>query len=405
MSNNNIKAPYEYMEPKQFKLFDFVPEFSEFRQFDDLSRFGCENIEDNLIRLEKRGKIHFENRIAICPSCKSHHTVKNGTYERKLIFLRIGEQICTIQKYKCKKCGKVFYTDLSSLVYPNSNITLPVIECIENLYQIYGAGLHKIRFDLKQQHNIEISHQSIENIILNSNYQFDYDNWTYSGYYLFDSLWVKINGEWNYILALFDVKLNTLVSVKLVESEDSTVIYQFLNESLKNQKKISIGTDLKHEYREAIDKLKVKHHFCKFHVKQMINRRFKDYFDKNELNDKQYDELIELKKDIFKALDAKSLNDANKLQDELIGKNYPKNKFTDKLIWKFIIPYFKKLTTHLENTNIPSTNNKIENIFQKVFPKHIKRTMKIELGLLSRFMLKLNHWNIKNEKEKNHTSF
>ena len=31
--------------------------------------------------------------------------------------------------------------------------------------------------------------------------------------------------------------------------------------------------------------------------------------------------------------------------------------------------------------------------------------MKIEVGLLRRFMLKLNHWNIKNEKEKNHTSF
>ena len=77
---------------------------------------------------------------------------------------------------------------LSSLVYPNSNITLPVIDCIENLYQIYGAGLHKIRFNLKQQHNVEISHQSIENIILNSKYEFDYDNWYYSGYYLFDSL-------------------------------------------------------------------------------------------------------------------------------------------------------------------------------------------------------------------------
>ena len=405
MSSKNIKAPYECMELKEYKLSDFVPEFSEFRQSDDLSRFGCENIENNLIRLEKRGKIHFENKIAVCTSCKSHHTVKNGTYERKLIFLRIGEQICTVQKYKCKKCGKVFYTDLSSLVYPNSNITFPVIDCIENLYQIYGAGLHKIRFDLKQQHNIEISHQSIENILLNSNYQFNYQNWTYSEYYLFDSLWVKINAEWNYILALFDVKLNTLVSVKLVESEDSTVIYHFLNESLRNQKKISIGTDLKHEYREAIDKLKVKHHFCKFHVKQMINRRFKDYFDKNELNDEQYNKLIDLKQDIFKALDAKSLNDANKLRDELINKNYPKNKFTNKLIWKFIIPYFKKLTTHLENKNIPSTNNKIENIFQKVFPKHIKRTMKIEQGLLTRFMLKLNHWNIKNEKEKNHTSF
>ena len=64
MINKNIKAPYEYMEIKEYKLSDFVPEFSDFRQFDDLSRFGCKNIEDNLIRLEKRGKIHFENIIA-----------------------------------------------------------------------------------------------------------------------------------------------------------------------------------------------------------------------------------------------------------------------------------------------------------------------------------------------------
>ena len=124
MTSTNIKAPHECMKSKQYKLFDFVPEFSEFRQFDDLSRFGCENIADNLIRLEKKGKIHFENKISICPSCKSKNIVKNGKYERKLIFLRIGEQNCMIQKYKCKKCGKVFYTDLSSLVYPNSNITL-----------------------------------------------------------------------------------------------------------------------------------------------------------------------------------------------------------------------------------------------------------------------------------------
>ncbi len=126
---------------------------------------------------------------------------------------------------------------------------MPVIDCIENLYQIYGAGLHKIRFDLKQQHNVEISHQSIENIILNSKYEFDYDNWYYSGYYLFYSLRARINEVWQHILELFDVKLNTFVSTKLVKSEDSKIIYTFLNESLRNQKKISIGTDLKQEYR------------------------------------------------------------------------------------------------------------------------------------------------------------
>ena len=114
MINNNIKAPYECMELKEYKLSDFIPEFSEFRQSDDLSRFGCENIADNLYQTgKKEEKTYFKNRISICPSCKSKDAVKNGTYERKLIFLRIGEPICTIQKYKCKKNAAkfFFYTD------------------------------------------------------------------------------------------------------------------------------------------------------------------------------------------------------------------------------------------------------------------------------------------------------
>ena len=60
MSSKNIKAPYEGIELKEYNLSDFVPEFSEFRQSDDLSRFGCENIGDNLIRLEKKVKFIFK---------------------------------------------------------------------------------------------------------------------------------------------------------------------------------------------------------------------------------------------------------------------------------------------------------------------------------------------------------
>ena len=43
MAHNNKKALYNFMESNQFKLFDFVAEFSEFRQFDNLSRFGRQN--------------------------------------------------------------------------------------------------------------------------------------------------------------------------------------------------------------------------------------------------------------------------------------------------------------------------------------------------------------------------
>ena len=74
----------------------------------------------------------------------------------KKLILKIGEQICTIQKYKCKKWGKIFFTDVFYFVYLNSNSVLSNIVCIEKLYRIYGAEIHKIRFNLKQGHNIEI---------------------------------------------------------------------------------------------------------------------------------------------------------------------------------------------------------------------------------------------------------
>ena len=60
---------------------------------------------------------------------------------------------------------------------------------------------------------------------------------------------------------------------------------------------------------EAIDKLKVKQYFCKFHVKQNLNKRFWDYFDKNQLEKEEFISLIDFKKYIFKILDAKNLND------------------------------------------------------------------------------------------------
>lgn len=76
MTKNDIKVQYEYVGSKEYKLSDFIQGVSEFFQFDDFSWFDCENIEDNLIMLEKLGKIHFENKIAICLTCKSKNIVK-----------------------------------------------------------------------------------------------------------------------------------------------------------------------------------------------------------------------------------------------------------------------------------------------------------------------------------------
>ena len=141
---------------------------------------------------------------------------------------------------------------------------------------------------MKKEHNIEISHQSIENIILKSEYEIEHKNWTFSGYYLFDALWVKKNGKWKYLLALFDLELNTIVAKELVDSETVENVYDFLNQS----------SDLKSEYRVAIDKLQIKQQFCTFHTKQLINREIRDHIDKNNASEEEI-EIIRDYKSLF----------------------------------------------------------------------------------------------------------
>ena len=122
----------------------------------------------------------------------------------------------------------------------------------------------------------------------------------YSGYYLFDSLWTKINGVWNYFLVLFDVKLNSVVSMDLVESEDIGTIYKFLDDSLRNQPKICIVPDLKDEYHIAIEKVGgVRHQFCMFHTKQKINRNIMEDKKRNNCSDEELEYLNYCKQLVF----------------------------------------------------------------------------------------------------------
>ena len=388
----NIKASNSIMSDKQFKLSDLIPEFSKYRTIEDKKRIGCQTIDDSLFTITKKGKKYFKPSNVFCPECNSHDVVKNGTYSRKLIFLIDGEQECIIQKYKCNKCGKIIYTDISSIVKGNSNITIPLIDHIKYLYSNFGSSLHKIRKSLKREHKIEISHQSIENIILNSDYKINHANWTYSGYYLFDSLWVKKKGKWKYLLALFDLKLNTIVSRELADSESVKTVYKFLEESLRNQNKNCIITDLKPEYRVAIDKLQIKQQFCTFHLKQLINREIYNYIKQNNHNKLEIEIIHVYKELLFNIINAESLNEAQEKRNQLfyLKSNVP--KVIRDLAEKLFIPEFKKITNHLTDPKIAITSNKIENCFLKNFPKYIKRLYKTENGILKRFDLKLKFW-------------
>lgn len=392
MKGTNTKASNNSISDKQVILCDFYPEFSEFRTRETNSRFGCESIDDNLYRSYKNGKIYFKNIQVHCPKCNSSKISLNAKIKRKLIFLNIGERICLVQQFKCKKCGCKIPTDLSSIVYPNSNITMPVINHIYHLYSFFAASLHDIRKSLKIEHNIDISHQTIENIILLSDFDLNYEDWSLSGYYLFDALWVMKNGEWKFLIFLFDVKINTIVSRSLLDSESTANIKGFLREFIKNQKVICITSDLKKEYRKAMDQLDIQQQYCLFHTKKFINKVIFDDINENKYSEKEINIINGYKQMIFGILDSFKQESAEIKLNILINEKEVLPNVIHDIVFDFIAPYFNKLTFHLSDENVESTTNKLENCFQKNFDKVLKRQYRSEDGILKRFNMRINKW-------------
>ena len=373
MKQTKTKAPINLLEFIPYNIFAYFKELDKKIEFEVKFKNNTQNQNKKQNTNSKDYFYYLKNKKDVCPHCKSKEIIKSSYKTRKLIILNEGKVKIKIKQYKCKKCGKIFNTDLSDIVYKNCNITKPVIDEILTSYAIHGSSIYKIKYELKKQFNVDISHQSIENVIKNYKNENKPKYWSYSGYYLFDSLWVKINGVWNYLLALFDVKQNTVVSIDLYPNESEKNIKHFLTKSTRNQKKIAVTTDLKLEYRRPITKLGFKHQFCKFHTKQKINRYIKNYIKQNKLTKKEEKEIKKIKKEIFKIWDKNNIKKSKKVLKKIIKENKEYKEIIIPLLRDFIYPYFKNLTYYFENENIESTSNKIENLFQKVFPKSIKK--------------------------------
>ena len=281
---------------------------------------------------------------------------------------------------------------MSSIVNEFSNVTNPVIEKILHLYSVFGSSIYKIQEELKNGYNVDISHQTIERVLLNFNFIKKHEPWTLSGYYLFDSLWVKIGGKWKYILALFDVKLNTIVSFDLVDSENSKAIYDFINKSTRNQPKKSVTTDLKNEYREIISRLGFKHQFCHFHTKQMINRNIRDYIKENKSDEddiKLPKTEIEINERIEKFSKNKNNLFMNNLQEKDIEDSDSKENtiysYTrEKLVYEWFVQELLKLKIfiiYILDIKLYPSNNLI---FKKLNNKTTKDIKKDKINKIKR---------------------
>ena len=175
-------------------------------------------------------------------------------------------------------------------------------------------------------------------------------------------------------------------------------VNDFLTRATKNIKVKSITTDSKAEYKKVIEKLGFKQQYCLIHISKALNKDLITYHRINHTDPETIEKDQEDMDFIYEILNnpdtEQSYNDAMDLYMNLNKLCEPLIKF----VTKKLIPYFKTLTLHHTDKNIPKTTSKIENYFRKTMPRHKKYIFKTIEGITARINFKIQKWNKNNQK-------
>lgn len=264
--------------------------FIQLKLFD----FKNEKINPNEIiekRLNKRPKIKNNNQKLfldenntfsyvnpVCPVCGSHKIIKKGKITKIKQNINGKTTKFNEQQYKCKKCGKRFGIENNPIIKDNKHFLKEIIDKIPEIMEIGYQSLRKISKYFETFLGIHVSHQTIKNWSnKNHDEKITNEEFNYSGYYLYDEQFLKLNGVRHYRLTLFDSVLNIPVAEKIVRHKIPENTKKFIQESTQNKPFKCLTTDLFPMYRNIADELGVKHQLCIFHLFKTINNKIKTY--------------------------------------------------------------------------------------------------------------------------------
>lgn len=357
------------------------------------------SIKDNLIIYTRKGMPCIKQLRVYCPECFSKNVKENGYYGKTIVVDGKGDVEVNVKRYGCNHCGNDFSADLTSIVRLNSSVSNVVLDKTCKYFSIFEGSVRKIKEALEEMNNVTISHQEVQDILVHYCEEYVSKIDRYSGYYAFDSLWIKIDelsDEYVYLLVLIDTVHRCVVAYKIVEEETEEVIYDFLREATRNQDRIAITTDLKQEYRKPISDLKFTHQFCVFHAKKSYNTFIRKYVKDNGLPEEKIDEYKGYLPEICEFFYAESREEVLKIVNNLM-KNL--NKFPEviqQIIKDKIRPNSGYLTRYIEDLDIDPTSNTIERIFEHTMGKRIKNKYKTVKGFMKRFNIKVSRWEERN---------
>ena len=173
----------------------------------------------------------------------------------------------------------------NQLIGKNKQFLQEIMDKIPGIMKIECQSLHKISKYFEIFLGIRVSHQPIKNWP-NKNHKETINNeeFEYSGYYLYDEQFLRLNGVRHYRLTLFDAILNVPVSKRIVRRRILKNTKKFILDSTKNKPFICLTTDLFPMYRNVADEIGVNQQLCIFHLFQTINHKLKVYCRRNKIN-------------------------------------------------------------------------------------------------------------------------
>ena len=385
----------------QLKLFDFSDEKINQEKIISERLNKNSNIENTNQKLFLDEDNTFKYDDPICPVCGSHKIIKKGTITKNKQNINGNITEFKEQQYQCKKCGKKFGIKNNPLIGEHKQFLQEIIDKIPGIMKIGYQSLRKISKYFEIFLGIKISHQTIRNWS-NKNHEEEIKNgdFDYSGYYLYDEQFLKLNGVRHYRLTLYDAILNVPVSERIVRHRIPINTKNFILDSTKNKPFICLTTDLFPMYRNVADEIGVNHQLCTFHLFQTINHKLKVYCRRNKIDGKEIEHIYENAQELKNCFRQNSTKEAIEQFKQYL-QNYRAIPVVLKdFIRKHIINHFHRYVQHLDDENIEKTSNKVENYYRQTNPEKIKKLYKTKTGILTFLDYQMKNWTEKHLKIK-----
>ena len=272
---------------------------------------------------------------------------------------------------------------------------------IPGIMKIGYQSLRKISKYFEIFLGIRISHQTIKNWS-NKNHEETINNeeFEYSGYYLYDEQFLRLNGVRHYRLTLFDAILNIPVSERIVRRRIPKNTKKFILDSTEYKPFICLTTDLFPMYRNVADEIGVNHQLCTFHLFQTIHHKLKVYCRRNKINGKERDYIYENAQELKDCFRQNSTKEAIEKFKQYLQNYMAIPVVLKDFIRKHIINHFHRYVQHLDDENIERTSNKVENYYRQTNPEIIKKLYKTKNGILTFLDYQMENWTEKHIKIK-----